>query len=47
MEEASSSDVNGCGCCTADPKSVDDRVRELLERRQTLERRLSELVAAR
>jgi hypothetical protein len=45
MAQPASSNTGSCGCCTDDPKSVDDVVRELVTRRDILDRRLSELVA--
>lgn len=33
----------GCGCCTSDPKTTDDVVRELESRRESLDARLARL----
>lgn len=36
----------GCGCCQADPRSAQELVSDLQERRESLDRRLAELVEA-
>lgn len=43
MAEPTTDSTSGCGCCQEEPKTVDDRVQELLVRRQRLERNLHDL----